>query len=208
MLHCDQIINDLFHSNTYILYSDESDWAWLIDCGDFNKVNKWLNHSKKILKGIFVTHSHFDHVYGINNALEVYPNIPIYVSENDGMKIIADEKLNGSRYAEIPFNVIDANFIEIKDGSSIRLASNYVVDILKTVGHSEDSVSYISRPFVFTGDAFIPNIRTVSKLKGGDKEKAQETVRNIYKKCESDMIICPGHNEMCNIKDVYIEKMF
>lgn len=207
MLHCEQIVNNLFHSNTYIFYSDENNWAWLIDCGDFYKVSKWLEDSKRVLKGIFVTHSHFDHVYGINDALKVSPNVPIYISENNGMKIIADEKLNGSKYAEIPFKVISANFIEVKDGASIRLTTHCIIDVLKTVGHSEDSISYILRPFIFTGDAFIPNIRTVSKLKGGDKEKAQETVMHIYNRCESDMIICPGHNDMCCTKDICVEKM-
>lgn len=202
-----QIVNSLFSSNTFILYQNDCSDAWLIDCGDYGKVKKWLLESQKELKGIFVTHGHFDHVYGINEALKDYPDLTIYLSRNEGIHILGNVKLNGSKYIENSFTIVDANFVELKDGDLIELVQGELIKIIETVGHSVDSVSYSVDNYLFTGDAFIPNIRPVSKIKGGDREVAKKTTIAIYEMCTEETIICPGHKACTKKKDVNINYM-
>ena len=38
MLQVEQIVNQIFTSNTYLVFDDAYDYCWLIDIGDFNKV--------------------------------------------------------------------------------------------------------------------------------------------------------------------------
>ena len=57
--------NDVFTSNTYVLLERGSQGVWLVDIGDFGKVKKLLTPSNDV-KGCFITHSHFDHIYGLN----------------------------------------------------------------------------------------------------------------------------------------------
>jgi len=60
-------INRIFTSNSYLLYREEEKQVWVIDPGDTDQIIEWLDKNDKILKGMLITHSHFDHIYGIND---------------------------------------------------------------------------------------------------------------------------------------------
>lgn len=40
MLYSLRIVNSLFNSNTYIIYLDGDNSAWLVDCEDYSVVSK------------------------------------------------------------------------------------------------------------------------------------------------------------------------
>lgn len=208
MIHCHRIVNSLFNSNTYIIYFDNIQDAYLIDCGDFDKVKEWLECNKKQLKSIFVTHSHFDHIYGINDALKLYPQTTIYLSQKGGKEIISNPKLNKSKYTETPFSVQSNNIIEIENGNLIKISDESYVKVFETPGHTSDSISYIIDNNIYTGDAFIPNIRTITKLKESNKELAKESLFKIYEMLNKDIIVHPGHNDSSSIQHINIDLMF
>ena len=207
MLNICQIKNRCFSSNTYILHADDTESVWLIDCGDYDQIRSFCSLNGKRISGIFITHGHFDHVYGINEVVKDYPDIPVYLAAKGGIEILSDERKNGSRYAEMPFRVTSCNFIELQDAQEVELLKGVFMKAFSTQGHSLDSLSYYLFPYLFTGDAFIPNIRTVSKLKSGNRLEAKNTVLQIYHEFSKDVIICPGHNDICRLGDVDVEKM-
>ena len=63
-----QIVNSIFSSNTYILSHTDSCRVWLIDIGDIEPVIARLLPGQQI-QGVFLTHTHFDHFYGINRLI-------------------------------------------------------------------------------------------------------------------------------------------
>ena len=92
MLEVKRIVNSIFTSNTYLVFDDEYDYCWLIDIGDFQQVAESLPSPLKI-KGLFLTHTHFDHIYGINTLNKVFPICCVYTSEY-GKVALYDEKKN------------------------------------------------------------------------------------------------------------------
>ncbi|NCC18135.1 MAG: MBL fold metallo-hydrolase [Bacteroidia bacterium] len=194
-ISCKRIENSVFGSNTYIL--EKKNYSWLIDCGDVERILEYLKERKSKLEGIFITHSHFDHIYGINSILKNIPNVKVYLSSNGGIEIISNEKKNGSKYAEIPIEVKDANFFEVKEGDIIDL-EGMKIQVIETPGHSSDSISFLIDNYIFTGDAYIPNIKVVTKLKGGNVELANTSVEKIKSLFKEKMTLCPGHGEMYN----------
>lgn len=183
----------------------DSQEVWLVDCGDVKPILDWMERNRKTnVIGVLLTHSHFDHIYGLNNLSEKFPHICVYVANQVGFDALYDIKQNGSKYAEIPFVLAD----DIK----IYLLQNVEVNIVLwkgiggshhiAKGHSRDSVCFEFANYLFTGDSFIPNIRTVSKLKGGNKEEAKQTVLDIKETFSGDIVICPGHEDMCCLKEV------
>ena len=65
-MNISQHINSIFNSNTYLIEDKTYDYCWLIDIGDTDYlIDKSLN-----IKGIILTHSHFDHIYGIYEIIE------------------------------------------------------------------------------------------------------------------------------------------
>ena len=65
-----RIENELLQSATYLFD------GYLVDCGDSEKIIEALGD--KELKGIFLTHCHQDHTYGIGRVLNRYPQAKVY----------------------------------------------------------------------------------------------------------------------------------
>ena len=96
-----QIVNSIFSSNTYILSHTDSCRVWLIDIGDIEPVIARLLPGQQI-QGVFLTHTHFDHFYGINRLISLFPDCIVYTSAH-GQEGLYSEKLNFSKYHNHPF---------------------------------------------------------------------------------------------------------
>lgn len=202
-----QIRNHLYNSNTYIIYSERCDDVWLVDCGDYARVDEFCKANAKRVAGVLVTHSHFDHVYGLNALLTDFPATPIYLSAHNGVELLSDSKLNFSFYADMAFVVANCTFVELDDGQDVPILDGSSAKVMVTEGHSPDSLTFVVSSYVFTGDAFIPNIRPVTKLRGGNRAAAMTSVNNIYNFLDASMYVCPGHNDICKKEEIVLSEM-
>lgn len=196
MLQVRPIVNDYQHSYTYILYQEECEYVWLVDCGSaIEEVENWLRDKEKKLKGIFLTHSHNDHTFGLRRLLSIKPFIPIYLSAHEGIKCVQDIRLNLSKYTSEPFQVFSEYFVELKDGDKVQLFQDVKLIAYRTDGHSPDSMIYWVGNRLFTGDAYIPPLPVVTKLPGADKQRAAESLTKIKALVEKEhLVICAGHS--------------
>ena len=197
----ERFVNNIFASNSYILYSNNNESAFVIDPGDSIPIIDWSVNNDKIIIGIFLTHSHFDHIYGINDLQEKFPNIIIYASPyaKDGMM---SNKLNGSLYMEMPFVVKSQHVNFIKEGDKIQLWDSIYLNVIESPGHDRDCLSFQIERNLFTGDALIPGVKVVAKRKYGDKNQAKSSIERIFKEYKEDTIIWPGHKDSCLLKDL------
>ena len=66
--------------------------------------------------------------------------------------------------------------------------------VLKTDGHSPDSLSFRVNDMLFTGDAYIPPLPVVTKLPGANKPIAQQSLERIIRLIEKESLtVMPGH---------------
>jgi hydroxyacylglutathione hydrolase len=198
-------INSVLNSNTYILSLEGDSSVWIIDPGDTDGVLEWVSNRNKHIEGILVTHSHYDHIYGINELLQQYPNIKVYSSFYAKVGMMSD-KLNGSKYHENPY-VVDGSKIEvISDGDRMMLWPDFYVDVLETLGHSRDCFSFFINENLFTGDALIPGHKVVTKMKFGDIILAENTLDRIFKVFPPNTLLYPGHNSKCFLGELNFQK--
>lgn len=185
-----QIVNSIFHSNTYVLTLKNQ--CWIIDVGDVDKICQLVKYEPK---GIFITHSHFDHIYGINKLIEQFPNCIIYISER-GKEGLFDDKRNFSLYHEQPLSFKGGNIHVVKDGDCVELFDEVKMKCFYTPGHDTSCMTYRCGKYLFTGDSYIPNEKPVTKLKGGNKEEYKCSLEKILSLVNVDTIVCPGHGEI------------
>lgn len=72
-----RIANSFKNSNTYVIIPDNDNKVWLVDIGDFKDVVSAIGD--KQIAGIFLTHAHLDHIYGIKDALQNFLNVSFMV---------------------------------------------------------------------------------------------------------------------------------
>lgn len=84
----------------------------------------------------------------------------------------------------------------IKEGDKINLYDGVNVEIYETPGHHPSCVCFKLNNYLFTGDSFIPGVRVVTKLKGGNRIQAADSVSRIISMIDHNTILCPGHGEM------------
>lgn len=185
-----QVVNSVFRSCTYVLSKDGS--SWLVDCGDVDGI---LPYIEGRLKGVLLTHAHFDHIYGLNHLLALFPDITVYTN-TAGLEGLQNDKYNFSKYHEEPF-VIDspANVKIIGDGECIQLFEYVNATALYTPGHSPCCITWKINDALFTGDSYIPGVKTVTNFPHSDKEMAHRS-ETLIKNLADNHIVYPGHSPL------------
>lgn len=190
MVNVRQIQNGFFAVANYLITDDSADYCWLVDVGEIEKIKEAAEG--RTIKGVFLTHSHHDHMFGINDLMETYPDCKIFLSEA-GVEVLASDKLNFSKYVGPIVSYQGDNLIVFDKETDIELYPGVLLSAISTPGHSPDSVTYKLGNYLFTGDAYIPGEAVVTKLRGGDRYTAEKSTLLIKSIIDRSTILCPGH---------------
>ena len=194
MFGVEYVINTVFTSRTYILSNDKKKEFWLVDCGDVEPLVKRMASSANspfIVKGVLLTHVHYDHIYGLPQLKRLFPDMAVYTNMF-GREALKDERLNYSRYHEDPIVFESDDVIICEEGTVINLFEGIDAKVYHTPGHNPSCLTYEVGEYLFTGDAYIPGKKVITTLKGSDKGQAIESVERI-KSLSEKKIVCPGH---------------
>lgn len=187
----EHIVNSIFNSITYILPVGNHKDCWLVDCGDVEKIiaQGWN------IRGVLLTHAHTDHIYGINKLLDVFPDALIYTNA-EGEKGLQNPKWNFSRYHEEVENFIISspqNVRVIEKEGTLRIDDDLEVEVLFTPGHEPSCLSFILGKNIFTGDAYIPGVKTVVTFPRSNKQLAIESENKLKLMKQEGYTILSGH---------------
>jgi len=140
---------DYFCSNTYVVVENNN--AVIIDAGvGVDSINRCLKDlSNVIVRAVFLTHSHFDHILNLEKYVQVYC-CPVYVMEG-GKEMLRNSSLNVSKYFCQEEITYDGEVEDLKDNDVVVIDDLCVVAVA-TPGHSIDSCCYKIGQYLFTGD--------------------------------------------------------
>lgn len=157
----------------------------IIDPGDDWSAFKQVSY-------VLLTHAHLDHIYGLNDLFKRSPCAKV-LTNDIGRQMLLDAKKNLSFYHETPFVFKHAdNIIIINDRDEIEVAPGLVAKAIYTPGHNPSCISWIIGNAIFTGDSYIPGLKTVTNLPGGNREDAKKS-EILIKKFSEGRNIYPGH---------------
>lgn len=148
------IKNSILQSATYVLHDSTNHEAWLVDCGDYKPILSYLQANNLDLKGVFLTHTHYDHIYGLNDIFNNYSDITVYTNDF-GKQALYDSILNLSFCYDTEFEYLGNRIHILRDGDFL-LESFGQVQVVSTPGHDRTCLSYIIGNMFFTGDSYIP----------------------------------------------------
>jgi hydroxyacylglutathione hydrolase len=199
-------INSPITSNCYLI--TDNGHAIVLDPGtDGSKMLiRDISDDGLILDFIILTHEHFDHCVG-TNSLRKALKAPLLCSSICN-ELIQDSRGNYSAYwmEGDPFIIKAADRI-ISDKETL-LWEDHKLNFFSASGHSNGSMAIvIDDTALFTGDDFVPGIRTYTNLNGGSKEKLRTTLARFdeYKQ-NKEMIVYPGHLDSIPISIVHFNE--
>ena len=190
------LTNSFFSSRTYWLSDDRQNKFWLVDCGDIEEVINQIP-AQSVIAGVLLTHVHYDHIYGLNRLMRMMPDCVIYTNDF-GQKSLTDPKRNFSRYhTDIDDFIFEhpEKVVVVGEGDKIELFEGVYADVYYTPGHDESCLCYEVEENLFTGDAYIPGVKTVTTFPHSSKKKAMESDLRLSSIARG-MKVWPGHTIM------------
>jgi hydroxyacylglutathione hydrolase len=168
--------------NAYLVWDEVTREGAVFDTGwDAKLILNTIEDNQLLLRHIFITHSHHDHVAALGPIREAFPKVKLHSS---------------SKHAPVDQRN-KAN--EITHLGSLR------VTYRDTPGHAEDGVTYIvgnwqeDAPHVaFVGDALFAGSMGGAPLSGPlAKRKVREQILTL----PPDTLICPGHGPLTTVAE-------
>lgn len=169
----------------YLILDWDSHVAAIVDPQkDLTLLEKALSENGFTLKSVLLTHTHHDHIAGVPEIFERFPDVTFYVHPNDTRRLSPE------------FHK-DPRFYKIEDGEILNVGSTDV-EVLHTPGHSAGECSYFLRspegqPYLFTGDTVFIRDCGRTDFEDGSNEAMFASLQRIAA-LPSETVILPGHH--------------
>ena len=147
---------------------------------------------------ILLTHGHFDHVWGVEKLLKIYP-VPVYMHPAD-MGILAD---GASVFKGMQsFKVFQHNIAttDIADGDVIT-SGGTEWKVIHTPGHTPGGVCFYSalNNLLISGDTLFAGSIGRTDLGGGDYDVLMQSIQQKLLTLPGDTDVIPGHGQPTSI---------
>lgn len=182
-----RLIGGNLESNGYIIYDKEQGECFVVDPGyNGERFVQIINELGLKMKGILLTHHHYDHVGGVDKIRSL-TGCPVYLHRAD---------------SDMYRKHVD---IMLENGDKLMLG-NDEIRVIHTPGHTKGGVCYFSQQSktAFTGDTLFNVDLGRTDLADGSQSEMESTIRDIIDLWGNDITIYPGHGDSCNMK--YVRK--
>ena len=194
--------NPVFHENCWVAYEGGS--AMVVDPGfmdgqEFAPFADFIGREGLRLEAIFITHGHFDHIFGVNRCLDAFGNIPVYMHPED-VELIGMAKEMAVPYGEHPDPAFDT--VDAVDGDVID-AVGRKWEVIATPGHTKGGLSFYCREekLLFSGDTLFAGSIGRTDLHGGDYGRLIVSIMDKLMGLDGDTTVIPGHGRPTTISD-------
>ena len=191
------------NTNAYLVWDEETKEAMLIDPGDHDRrLDNEIRDKGLNLKYIVLTHGHCDHICGVPEYKEMFPDVKVVAGKSE-LEILKDSSKNQA----MQFFGIDTSItpdILLEDSDTFNLGS-LEFRVIETPGHSPGGISIYTENIdndvwedtyhgsLFSGDTLFRQSLGRSDLYGGDMTTLLKSIREKLYSLPDDTVVYPGH---------------
>ena len=185
------------NTNCYFVWNTETKEGIIIDPADnADYIIEMVQKEQVTLKGIYLTHAHFDHMLAASSVAGAY-RAPVYCLAQE-KEVAESTRLNlsdyfGCTYALIPDGVL-------QDGEVVQVAGMHM-QVLHTPGHTKGSGCYYfaEEGILFSGDTlFFESVGRTDFPTGNSAVLTQSIKEKLYVLPE-EIKVYPGHGSVTSI---------
>ncbi len=185
-----KVISNDFAENTYII--DKQKDCFIIDPGtNYNEVKDYILSNELTVKGILLTHGHFDHIIAVNQVVSDF-DCDIYIHEQE-RDFLFDPNLNLSSSTYNRFTVTQKNKVQVLNDKDTLTLGYDKIEVVHTPGHTRGSVCFQYKRFLFSGDTLFKGTVGRTDLPTSSKTDLERSLKKIVGLCKDNTIIYPGH---------------
>ncbi len=173
------------YTNCYLIWGDGSDTCALVDPGfDPEKIMERVRATGKQLEAILLTHTHFDHVFGVKKLVEM-TGCKVYVHK-------AELEIN-HRYPS--GDICATDFYD--EGDNVAVAG-LSLQVLHTPGHTVGGVCLLVEDTMFSGDTLFAGTCGRTDLASGNPAQMRQSLARLAA-LEGNYKVFPGHGESTDL---------
>ena len=184
-------------TNCYFVYREGSSDVIFFDPADKGDyIYEALREKGFQVKGILLTHGHFDHIWGTNKLREL-SGAPIYAYEEE--KVLCEDAVtNVSDQVGRPYTVIPDKYL--RDGEEITIA-DMTCKLIATPGHTVGSCCYYfeEAEILIAGDTLFAESVGRTDLATGSMSALSRSIKERLFALPDETKVYPGHGESTTI---------
>ncbi|MDO5477139.1 MAG: MBL fold metallo-hydrolase [Eubacteriales bacterium] len=187
----------MVQTNFYFLHREGSAETIVFDPADLgDRLYEELEKLGLQVKAIFLTHAHFDHIWGLEE-LKARTGAPVYACIHE-KRLCESADLNQSRQTGRPCTVSPDHYLE--DNEEITVA-DITMKVLFTPGHTEGGCAYYIEDghILISGDTLFRDSIGRSDLPTGDGPTLMESIRTRLYTLPDDTSVFSGHGDVTTI---------
>ena len=184
-------------TNCYFVYREGSSDVIFFDPADKGEyIYEALREKGFLVKGILLTHGHFDHIWGTNKLREL-SGAPLYAYEEE-KALCEDAVTNVSDQVGRPYTVIPDKYL--KDGEEIAIA-DMTCKLIATPGHTVGSCCYYFEEagILIAGDTLFAESVGRTDLATGSMSALSRSIKERLFALPDETKVYPGHGESTTI---------
>ncbi len=192
-----RIMLGVCQTNCYFVYEAGKSGALVFDPADKGDyIYNGLKDKGFSVEAIFLTHGHFDHIWGVEKLREL-SGAPVYAYEGE-RQLCESASLNVSESAGRPC-VIKADRY-LKDGEKVDVAG-ITLQVIATPGHTQGSCCFYfeEEKILISGDTLFQESVGRTDLPTGSMSALVRSVRERLMPLPEDVKVYPGHGETTSI---------
>lgn len=193
-----RLVLGLVRTNCYIVYSEETKKAVIIDpAADSRRIMEEISGLGIVPEAILLTHGHFDHMLVAESLKNGY-QIPICVHKADA-ELVKHPDLNCSQqFLHMSYSISADE--ELEDGQNLRFLDG-AFTVLSTPGHTEGSCCYYAKEdnILFSGDTLFQESVGRTDLPTGSAAKLVNSIRERLFVLPEDTLVLSGHGDQTTI---------
>lgn len=191
----------MMDNNTWLVLNKKNNEGFIVDSSFSDKViSQRIKEAGVILKGILITHGHYDHIYSVEKIKNEFSSDGVRVyAGSDEKVLLSDPGLNLIKKHRLSISSVDAD-IYLGDGETIEIAGITVKTIF-TPGHTSGGVCYYLEPenVLFSGDTLFAGSYGRTDLPTGDTETLVRSVKEKLFTLPLETKVLPGHGDDTDI---------
>ncbi|MGL4988338.1 MAG: MBL fold metallo-hydrolase [Cetobacterium sp.] len=181
-----------YRTNCYLVWNNNNE-ASLFDCSDFKLENivSFLKDHNLVLKNVILTHGHGDHIGGINEVKNIFPEAKLYIGKEEE-KFLTDASLNLSHAIQGFDFIYNGDFTPLQEGDSI-----FDFEVIDTPGHTIGSKCFYNKEsnIMISGDTLFRRSYGRYDLPTGNLSQLQKSLKKICENYPEDTIVYSAHTE-------------